>query len=46
MRRRTAIRLGLTLLITGACLGYILWQLDVRKTVDTVLHCKDRKSVV
>jgi uncharacterized protein (TIRG00374 family) len=39
VRRRTAIRLGLTLLITGACLGYILWQLDVRKTVDTVLHC-------
>ena len=38
MKRRTAIRLGLTLLITGGCLAYILWQLDVRKTIDIVLH--------
>jgi glycosyltransferase 2 family protein len=38
--RRTAIRLGLTLLITGACLGYILWQLDIHKTVDIVVHSK------
>ena len=40
MKRSTAIRLGLTLLITGGCLAYILWQLDVRKTIDAVLHCQ------
>ena len=39
-RRGLAIRLGLTLLITGGCLGYILWQLDVRKTIDIVVHCQ------
>jgi uncharacterized protein (TIRG00374 family) len=38
VKRRTAIRLGLTLLITGGCLAYILWQLDIRKTVDIVVH--------
>ena len=38
MTRRTAIRLGLTLLITGGCLAYILWQLDVRRTIEIVLH--------
>jgi glycosyltransferase 2 family protein len=38
VKRRTAIRLGLTLLITGGCLAYILWQLDVRKTVHIVVH--------
>jgi len=38
VKRRTAIRLALTLLITGGCLAYILWQLDVRKTIDIVLH--------
>jgi len=36
--RRTAIRLGLTLLVTGACLAYILWQLDIRQTVEIVVH--------
>ena len=39
MKRRTAVRLGLTLLVTGGCLAYILWQLDVRKTIDIVVHC-------
>ena len=38
MKRRTAIRLGLTLLVTGGCLAYILWQLDIRQTVDIVVH--------
>jgi uncharacterized protein (TIRG00374 family) len=37
--RRTAVRLVLTLLITGGCLAYILWQLDIRRTVDIVVHC-------
>jgi uncharacterized protein (TIRG00374 family) len=40
VKRRTAIRLGLTLLVTGGCLAYILWQLDVRQTIDIVLHCQ------
>jgi glycosyltransferase 2 family protein len=40
VKRRTAIRLGLTLLITAACLGYILWQLDIHKTADIVVHSK------
>src|SRR5207247_7812420 len=38
VKRRTAIRLGLTLLVTGGCLAYIFWQLDVRKTIDIVVH--------
>jgi glycosyltransferase 2 family protein len=38
VKRGTAIRLGLTLLITGVCLAYILWQLDIHKTVDIVVH--------
>jgi uncharacterized protein (TIRG00374 family) len=38
VKRRTVVRLGLTVLITGGCLAYILWQLDVRKTVDIVVH--------
>jgi glycosyltransferase 2 family protein len=38
VKRSTAIRLGLTLVITGGCLAYILWQLDVRKTIDIVVH--------
>ena len=38
MKRRTVVRLGLTLLVTGGCLAYILWQLDVRKTVHIVVH--------
>jgi len=36
--RKTAIRVALTLLVTGGCLAYILWQLDVRKTADIVVH--------
>jgi uncharacterized protein (TIRG00374 family) len=38
VKRRTVVRIGLTLLITGGCLAYILWQLDVRKTIDIVVH--------
>ena len=38
MKRRTVVRLGLTLLVTAGCLAYILWQLDVRKTVHIVVH--------
>jgi uncharacterized membrane protein YbhN (UPF0104 family) len=36
--RGLALRLGLTLAITGACLAYILWQLDISRTADIVLH--------
>ena len=38
MKRKTAVRLALTLLVTGGCLAYIFWQLDVRKTIDIVIH--------
>ena len=38
MKRSTVVRLVLTLLITGGCLAYILWQLDVRQTIDIVVH--------
>jgi uncharacterized protein (TIRG00374 family) len=38
VKRKTVVRLGLTLLITGGCLAYILWQLNVRKTADIVVH--------
>ena len=37
MKRKTVVRLVLTLLITGACLAYILWQLDFGRTVDILL---------
>jgi uncharacterized membrane protein YbhN (UPF0104 family) len=38
VRRRTLVRLVLTLLITGGCLAYILWQLNVHRTADIVVH--------
>jgi glycosyltransferase 2 family protein len=38
MTRRTIVRIVLTLAITGGCLAYILWQLDVRKTVHILVH--------
>jgi uncharacterized protein (TIRG00374 family) len=38
VKRSTVVRLVLTLLITGGCLAYILWQLDVRQTADIVVH--------
>jgi glycosyltransferase 2 family protein len=33
MTRGRAVRILLTLVVTGACLAYILWQLDVGRTV-------------
>jgi uncharacterized protein (TIRG00374 family) len=33
-----AVRLALTLVLTGGCLAYILWQLDVGRTAHIVLH--------
>lgn len=38
MTKRRLVRIGLTLAVTGGCLTYILWQLDVRKTGDIVAH--------
>jgi uncharacterized protein (TIRG00374 family) len=38
MTRRRLVRVVLTLAVTGACLAYILWQLDVGRTVDILLH--------
>src|SRR5436190_4454665 len=38
MTRARAIRIVLTLAITGACLAYLLWKLDVRRTVHILVH--------
>ncbi len=38
MTRRRAVRILLTLAVTGACLVYILWQLDVRRTARILVH--------
>jgi glycosyltransferase 2 family protein len=38
VRKGLAVRLGLTLAITGGCLAYILWQLDVGRTVHILVH--------
>src|SRR5919204_1355346 len=39
-RRRVGalVRIVLTLTVTGACLAYILWQLDVGRTVRILVH--------
>jgi hypothetical protein len=34
--RRRAIRVGATLLVTGLCTAYILWKIDVGRTVDVL----------
>ncbi|MEP6813497.1 MAG: lysylphosphatidylglycerol synthase transmembrane domain-containing protein [Actinomycetota bacterium] len=36
--RRRAIRVALTLLVTGACLAYILIRVDLRRTVTALAH--------
>jgi uncharacterized protein (TIRG00374 family) len=38
MTRKVLVRLLLTLIVTGGCLAYILWQLDVRRTVHILVH--------
>jgi uncharacterized protein (TIRG00374 family) len=38
MTRRRVVRIALTLAITGGCLAYILWQLDLRRTLDILVH--------
>ena len=38
MTRKQLVRVLLTLVVTGGCLGYILWQLDVRQTVHILVH--------
>jgi glycosyltransferase 2 family protein len=37
MSKRRLVRILLTLALTGGCLAYILWQLDVGRTVDILL---------
>ena len=37
-RKAPLVRVVLTLIVTGGCLAYILWQLDVRKTVHILVH--------
>jgi glycosyltransferase 2 family protein len=38
MNRGRLVRVVLTLAVTGACLAYILWQLDVGRTADILVH--------
>jgi hypothetical protein len=38
MTRGRATRIVLTLLLTGLCLAYILWQLDVSRTAHMLVH--------
>ncbi len=38
MTRRRLVRILLTLAVTGGCLGYILWQLNVRRTAHILVH--------
>jgi hypothetical protein len=33
MKPRRAVRAGLTLLVTGLCTAYIVWKIDIRRTV-------------
>jgi uncharacterized membrane protein YbhN (UPF0104 family) len=37
MTRARVVRIVLTLVLTGLCLTYILWQLDVARTIDILL---------
>jgi uncharacterized protein (TIRG00374 family) len=38
MTRGRIVRIALTLLVTGACLTYLLWRLDLRRTVHILVH--------
>src|SRR5438093_6611530 len=38
MTRKRLVRVLLTLAVTGACLAYILWQLNVRRTAHILVH--------
>ena len=38
MTRKALVRVALTLIVSGACLAYILWQLDVRRTAHILVH--------
>jgi glycosyltransferase 2 family protein len=38
MTRARAIRIVLTLAVTGACLTYLLWKLDIRQTAHILVH--------
>jgi uncharacterized protein (TIRG00374 family) len=38
MTRGRIVRIALTLLVTGACLTYLLWRLDLRRTAHILVH--------
>jgi uncharacterized protein (TIRG00374 family) len=40
MTRKRLVRVLLTLAVTGGCLAYILWQLDVAQTVHILVHAQ------
>jgi hypothetical protein len=38
--RRRPVRIGATLVVTGLCVAYILWQIDVSKTIDILANAQ------
>jgi glycosyltransferase 2 family protein len=38
VRRRRAVRAGLTLAVTGLCTAYIVWKIDIRRTAHILAH--------
>jgi uncharacterized protein (TIRG00374 family) len=38
--RRRLLRSGATLVVTGLCVAYILWKIDVSKTVHILVHAR------
>src|SRR5436305_6665545 len=38
MTRKALVRVALTLIVTGGCLAYILWQLNVSRTAHILVH--------
>ena len=35
--RRRSVRIGLTLLVTGLAVAYLIWKVDIHEIVDTLL---------
>ena len=38
--KRSLIRLSGTLVVTGLCLAYIVWKIDIRRTVHVLVHAQ------
>jgi hypothetical protein len=38
--KRRLTRLSGTLVVTGLCLAYIVWKIDIRRTVHVLVHAQ------